>query len=337
MLALLPCRQGCRARRTWGITRSMKISVVTPLFYTATYVEELHRRCEAAIRATGAAEHEIVFVNDGCPGGSLSEAKKVAARDANVVVVDLARNYGQHKAIITGLAYATGDYVFAMDSDLEEDPEWIPLFYRELAARHCDVVYGVSNLNRNLSYRIGHRIFYRLIAALTDAPFPRQVCTARLMTRRYVDALMLFTESEVYLAGIWHLAGFAQVPVEVEKRHSSPTTYTLPRLAGLFINAVTTYSTRPLLAISVAGIALSVVAILYTAWIIGQNLLHGIAIQGWTSVMAVVLLYGGLSLFFNGVIAIYVAKIFIEVKRRPRTIVREVIAGTKSRGDLADG
>jgi putative glycosyltransferase len=309
----------------------MKFSIVTPLFRTAAYVEELHRRCAAAISATGAAEHEIVFVNDGSPDGSLTEAKKAAARDPHVVVVDLARNYGQHKAIMTGLSYATGDYVFVLDSDLEEDPEWIPLFYREMAARHCDVVYGISNLNRSLTYRIGHRIFYRVIAILSDAPLPRQVCTARLMTRRYVDALMLFTESEVYLAGIWHLAGFAQVPVEVVKRHSRPTTYTLPRLAGLFVDAVTTYSTRPLLAISIAGIALSAVAFVYTGWIIAQSLLHGIAIEGWASVMAVTLLCGGLSFFFNGVIAIYVAKIFIEVKRRPRTIVREVIAETKHR------
>jgi|SoiMethySBSTD1v2_1073268.scaffolds.fasta_scaffold34015_5 putative glycosyltransferase len=315
----------------------MKISVVTPLFHSAAYVEELHARCKAAIRAAGVAEHEIVFVNDCSPDESLAEAKKVAARDPNVVVVDLARNYGQHKAIMTGLAYATGNYVFVMDSDLEEDPEWIPIFYRELAEKHCDVVYGISNLNRGFAYRIGHRIFYRLIAALSGVPMSRQVCIARLMTRRYVDAVMLFTESEYYIAGIWHLAGFAQMPVEVDKRHSSATTYTLPRLAALFINAVTTYSTRPLLAISVAGIALSVVAFLYTAWIISQKLLHGIAVEGWASVMAVVLLYGGLSLFFNGLIAIYVAKIFIEVKRRPRTIVREVIAGTKTHGALDDG
>jgi putative glycosyltransferase len=146
------------------------------------------------------------------------------------------------------------------------------------------------------------------------------------MTRRYVDALMLFTESEIYLAGIWHLAGFAQVPVEVE---------TFTRLAGLFINAITTYSTRPLLAISVAGIGLCAIAFLYTGWIIAQKLLHGIAIEGWASVMAVMLLYGGASLLFNGVIAIYVAKIFVEVKRRPRTIVREVIDSRTPSGATA--
>jgi putative glycosyltransferase len=307
----------------------MKISVVTPLFHSEIYVKELHRRCRAAISATGAAEYEIVFVNDGSPDGSLAESAKIAAHDANVIVVDLARNYGQHKAIITGLAYATGDYVFVMDSDLDEDPEWISRFYRELVAKHCDVVYGVSKVNRNLAYRIGHGIFYRVIAMLSDAPLPGQVCIARIMTRRHVDALLLFTESEFYLAGIWHLAGFAQVPIEVEKHHSSPTTYTLPRLVGLFLNAIATYSMRPLLAISIAGILLSAISFLCTLWLVGYTLWHGSGVQGWASVMAVILFYGGMVLLFNGVIAFYVARIFIDVKRRPRTIVREVIASTK--------
>jgi putative glycosyltransferase len=302
----------------------MKISVVTSLFHSAPYVEELHGRCEAAIRKTGATEHEIVFVNDGSPDDSLAVAKEIAARDANVVVVDLARNYGQHKALLTGLAYATGDYVFVMDSDLDEDPEWIDLFYRELIDQKCDVVYGISRRNRGLAHRVGHGTFDRLIAALSGARHPRPVCTARLMTRRYVDALMRFPESEVYLAGLWHLAGFAQVPVAVEKRHASPTTYTLPRLAGLFLDAVTTYSTRPLLALAGAGVVVLTIALLYAAWVVAQMLWHGGPGHGWRTLMAVTLLCGGLSVFFNGVIAIYVAKIFVEVKRRPRTIVREV-------------
>jgi putative glycosyltransferase len=211
-----------------------------------------------------------------------------------------------------------------MDSDLDEDPAWITRFHGELTARPCDVVYGISRPDRGVTYRIGHRLFHRLIAALSGARHPRGVCTARLMTRRYVDALMRFPESEVYLAGLWHLAGFAQVPVEVDKRHASPTTYTLPRLAGLFVDAVTTYSTRPLSLMAGAAIAVFAVALLYAASVIAGTLWRGSAVPGWPSLMVVTLLCGGLSVLVNGVIAIYVAKIFVEVKRRPRTIVREV-------------
>jgi putative glycosyltransferase len=121
----------------------MKISVVTPLYRSAEHVAELHARTAAAVQAAGATEHEIVLVNDGSPDDSLAEARKAAAGDPNIVILDLARNYGQHKAIMAGLAYATGDYVFIMDSDLEEAPEWIVLFFRELTARQCDLVYGI--------------------------------------------------------------------------------------------------------------------------------------------------------------------------------------------------
>ena len=123
----------------------MKISVVTPLYKSEAYLEELHRRCVSAIKATGAAAYEILFVNDASPDRSLETAKRIADHDPNVTVIDLSRNFGQHRAVMTGLEHATGDFVFVMDSDLEDEPEWITLFHREMTARACDVVFGVNN------------------------------------------------------------------------------------------------------------------------------------------------------------------------------------------------
>lgn len=304
----------------------MRISVVTPLYSSAPYIVELHRRVVAAIRATGADEHEIILVNDNGPDNSLEIARQVAATDPGVVVVDLSRNFGQHRAILAGLAQATGDYVFVMDSDLEEEPEWITLFHEAMRGGVIDVVYGVQEAKkRGRFYRLGRRLFYALLNSLSDFSFPRDVVTARLMSRRYVEALLQFGEREVYLAGIWHVAGFSQMPIRVRKLDSSPTTYTLPKVAGVFVNAVTAFSTKPLIGISVAGIALSLVAFAYTAWIVLRKLVWGIAVEGWASVMAVTLVIGGLTLFFNGIMAIYIAKIFIEVKQRPRSIIREII------------
>jgi len=306
----------------------MRISVVTPLYRSAPYIEELHRRAVAAIKATGASEHEIVFVNDCGPDDSLEIAKRIAATDPGVVVVDLSRNFGQHRAILAGLAQSTGDLVFVMDSDLEEEPEWITMFHEAMQARSVDVVYGVQEAKKRGSfYRMARRSFYFLLNSLSDFSFPENVVTARLMSRRYVDALMQFREREVYLAGIWHVAGFSQMPVLVKKLDSSPTTYTLSKAAGLFVNAVTAFSTKPLVAISVAGIGLSLVAFVFTVWIILRKLVWGIAVEGWTSVMALMLIIGGLTLFFNGIMAIYIAKIFVEVKQRPRAIIREIRRG----------
>src|SRR5262245_28694214 len=303
----------------------MKISVVTPLYKSAPYIDELHRRCVAAIGATGATEHEIILVNDGSPDASLGIAKGLAAQDQAVVVIDLARNFGQHQAIMTGLEHATGDYIFVMDSDLEDEPEWITLFHSALTVRKCDVVYGVNkNLKGGWLYTRARNTFYAVLNYLSSVRFPPNVCSARLMTRRYVQALLQFKERELFMAGIWHMTGFNQVPVEVTKHDRSPTTYSMSRLINVFINAVTAFSTRPLALISVVGIGLSAVAFLFTAWVLFQKLGRGVAVEGWASVMAAVLLIGGISLFFNGIMAIYIAKIFIEVKQRPRTIVRDI-------------
>jgi putative glycosyltransferase len=306
----------------------MKISVVTSLYKSGPYVEELHRRAVLAIGETGAAEYEIIFVNDGSPDDGLAIARGIAARDPNVIVIDLARNFGQHRATITGLGHATGDYMFILDSDLEEEPEWIARFYRELIARNCDVVFGVSHHAKGGAvYTLLRKTFYKTLNLLSSAQFAENACSARLMTRRYVEALLQFREREFFMAGVWHMTGFTQLPVEVVKHDSSPTTYTLSKLASAFINAVTAFSTRPLVAISVAGIALSATAFGYLGFILYRKLAYGVTIEGWTSVMAAILLIGGITLFFNGVMAIYIAKIFLEVKQRPLTIVKEVFGG----------
>ncbi len=312
----------------------MKISVVTPLFRSAPYIEELFHRSVEAIRATGASEHEIIFVNDDSPDDSLDLARRIAVEHPGVVVIDLARNYGQHKAIMTGLEAASGDYVFVMDSDLDEEPEWITKFYHELIDRKCDVVYGVQQRRiRGLAYRFCRWLFYCVLNGLSSVRFPKDIVTARLMSRRYVDALLQFGEREVWIAGLWHMTGFTQIGVAVDKNDTSPTTYTFTALAKSFINAITAFSTRPLTIIAIVGIAVSLIAFIFTGWVLYRKLVDGIAVEGWASVMSAVLLIGGMSLFFNGVMAIYVAKIFIEVKQRPRTIVREVVSSSVLAGN----
>lgn len=302
----------------------MKISVVAPLYRSAPYIEELHGRCVSAVLATGVSEYEVIFVNDASPDDSLMIAKRIAASTPGVVVIDLSRNFGQHRAIMTGIAAATGNYVFVMDSDLEEDPEWITLFYKEMMIRDCDVVYGVNNnVKRGLLYALARRAIYPIINHISGITFPVNVCAARLMTRRYVDALLQFQEREMYLSGIFHMAGFSQLPIEVVKHDTSPSTYSARALVNLLVNAITAFSIRPLTMISLVGICISLIAFVFTSRIVYMRLMHGISVEGWASVMAANLSIGGLILFFNGVMAIYIGKIFLEVKGRPRTIIKE--------------
>jgi putative glycosyltransferase len=307
---------------------SMKLSMVSPLYQSAPYIPELHRRLIAASKAAGFADYEIIFVVDGSPDNSLDEAQRIVNHDPKVTVIDLARNYGQHKAIMTGLAHSTGDYIFIIDGDLEEEPEWIIRFHHELIARNCDVVFGVNKgIKRGYLYSHGRRLFYKSVNLLSAERFPENVCAARLMTRRYVNALLQFKERELFFVGVCHMAGFAQMPIEVVKRDTSPSSYSPVRLASLFIDGVTAFSTRPLIMIAVFGIILSIIAIIYLLVVLYLKIFHGVAVEGWASVMGATLLIGGITLFFNGITAIYISKIFSEVKQRPYAIIRNIYKG----------
>lgn len=302
----------------------LKLSIVTSIYKTGEELPEFYRRAADAIRTMG-LQYEMILVNDQSPDNGLAVAKALAAADQHVVVVDLARNYGQHKAIWAGLRAATGDLVAVLDSDLENDPHWLPLFRERMEATGSDVAYGVySNPQGSPIYRQGRNIFHFMLDAASGEKFPRNITTARLMTRRYVNGLLSFGETEIFLIGVWHLAGFAQVAVPVEALHRARTSYTPWKLLGLFVRAVTSFSVMPLFLVFAAGVGLSVLSALFILYLLVQKFILGMGLEGWTSVMAAVMLLGGVTLFFNGIIAIYIGTIFLEVKRRP-TIIREVL------------
>lgn len=303
----------------------MKLSIVATLYQSAAYVAEFHRRAGAAAQELAGEDYEIVLVNDGSPDDSLQRALALMEADDHVVVIDLSRNFGHHKAMMTGLAHAKGERVFLIDSDLEEEPEYLLPFSRQLEAEGCDVVYGVQEQRKGSWFeRWTGAWFYVLVRWLTGLALPDNIVTARLMTRRYVDALVLHDEREVFMAGLWHITGFDQRPHTVRKHATSETTYTFRRKMSLLVNSVTSFSNAPLAGIFYIGIAISALAFAYTCWLVARWMFFAKPLVGWTSVMASIWLLGGLVISFIGVVGIYLSKIFSETKRRPYTIVRKV-------------
>jgi putative glycosyltransferase len=303
----------------------MKLSIVTTLYRSATYIKEFHRRASAAAREIAGDDYEIVFVNDGSPDNSLDIAMEVLNSDHHVVIVDLSRNFGHHKAMMTGLAHTVGDQVFLIDSDLEEEPEYINLFAKQMDSSSVDVVYGIQSKRKGgWLERITGEIFYMLFDALAGITLPRNVVTARLMSRRYVDALLMHREREVFMAGLWHITGFQQLPLAVTKHSTSKTTYTIKRKLSLLVNSVTSFSNAPLIFIFYIGATISTLSAIYIIYLVLHWSLWGKPLSGWTSVMASIWLLGGMIISFIGVIGIYLSKIFSEAKQRPYTIVRQI-------------
>lgn len=197
----------------------MKLSVVATLYRSEPFIGEFLTRMGAVAGKIAGDDYELILVNDGSPDDSLAVALAKAEADPHLVVVDLSRNFGHHKAMMTGLAHADGDLVFLIDSDLEEEPEWLESFHGQLRDQGCDVVYGVQKSRKGRVFeRWSGVVFYSLLRTLTALDLPKNIVTARLMTRRYVEALLRHEEREVFLAGLLQITGFDQRPTPVTKK-----------------------------------------------------------------------------------------------------------------------
>jgi putative glycosyltransferase len=303
------------------------LSVVTSLYKTAGCVHEFYSRvAEAAVKVT--TEWEIVMVNDGSPDNALQLAIELHRRDRRVRIVDLSRNFGHHKALMTGLAHARGELVFVIDSDLEEDPAWIPLFRDAMQATGADAIYGVQGSRKGGWFeRVSGALFYNIFNKLLTHPFPPNIVTARLMTRRYVDALVQHRDQEVSLAGLCTITGFDQRPLTVKKGTRGDSSYGLRRRISAFVTAITSFSNRPLLYIFQLGVGVILLSIVAGIVLLYKSLSGGIGVPGWASIMVSIWFLGGVTIFCVGVLGIYLAKVFTETKDRPYTVVRQFYGG----------
>jgi putative glycosyltransferase len=307
----------------------VKLSIVTTLYRSAAHIDEFHGRAMKAAEAI-ADDIEMVIVNDGSPDSSLELALELQRTDPRIVIVDLARNFGHHKALMTGLAHANGDLIFLIDSDLEEQPEDLAQLYRRFRQDDCDVVYGIQESRRGGPFkRIPGALYFRLLEALSDHPIPRNVLTSRLMTRDYVRALLRHRDRAFTIAHLWQVTGFRQQPIALQKMSLSPTSYTVGHRVEMAIREITTTSSRLLYLIFYIGICIFGLSNAVIVYFLGRYFTSGIGVDGFTSQIVSIWFLGGLITFILGILGIYMANILAETKRRPFTGVRRIYRGDR--------
>ena len=308
-----------------------QLSVVTTMYKSASYLEEFYRRVSQAARLYFVST-EFVFVNDGSPDPSLEVTLSLQQHDPRVRIVDLTRNFGHHHAIVAGLEHATGDFVFLIDCDLEEEPESLPKLFAALCENDADAAYGVQTDRKGgFVERWGGIVAYKLIDALSagDLRLPSNMMLARLMTRRYVDRFLDHRESAIVFSGLAATTGFRQVAVPLRKSSKMTTTYKLRQRVGMLVWTLTAFTDRPLHYIAYLGLTILIASFGYVVYLIAMYLGYHNVPAGYTSVAVSIWVLGGLILFSIGIVAIYLSIVFVEVKNRPRYLVRRLYEATK--------
>ena len=310
----------------------MRLSLIATLYNSAPHLNEFYERLTKCAQDI-THDYEMILVNDGSPDASLDLALKLFEKDNRVRVIDLSRNFGHHKAKMTGLQHAQGDYVFLIDSDLEEPPETLKLFWDELQKAHdLDVVFGVQEKRKGGWFeRVSGALFYKIMNWLGEVKIPENFLTVRLMTRKFTQNLIQYQEREMEFGVLTELVGFRKKSMVVHKLSTSPTNYSLPKKFNLMVNAITSSTNRPLWVIFYLGLGITLASSAYIVWLFINRFVYGMeVVEGWTSIMVSIFLIGGLNIFVLGIIGIYLSKVFIETKQRPYSIIRQIY-GKKDR------
>lgn len=306
----------------------MKLSVVSTLYKSKGFLEEFISTTQKSLGRLDIKEYELIFVNDGSPDDSLAYLLNARATNTKIKIIDLSRNFGHHYAIQAGLREASGEYVFLIDNDLEVSPTILESFAKEMKLDpNLDVVYGYQEDRKgNFIEKYLGNIFWILINKLSDTKIPHNILTERLMKREYVDALLKLNDANLFLGGMMHWVGFIQKGIAIKKKQrTGKSTYSFKRRAELMLQAITSFSGKPLVYLFYFGITISFLSLIYIIYLVTRKIIYLDEVQiGWTSMIAISVLILGIISTFLGVIGIYIYKIFIQVQGRPNAIVKKI-------------
>jgi dolichol-phosphate mannosyltransferase len=315
----------------------MRLSIVVPCFNEEACLGELHQRLSTAAGQAVGSDYELVLINDGSRDASWAAMRRMAADDPHVVAINLSRNHGHQLALTAGLDLCRGDTILIIDADLQDPPELLPAMLATMRDTSADVVYGVrrSRAGETAFKRATAHGFYRLLSRATEVDIPLDAGDFRLMSRRALDALLAMPEQARFIRGMVAWIGFRQVPFPYDRaeRFAGTTKYPLKKMMRFAFDALTGFSSAPLKLASHAGLWLSlgsVLLIIYIAyaWAAGRN------IQGWTSLMLVVVVLGAIQMFVLALMGEYIGRLYNEAKRRPLYIVQEVAGGDGQKARL---
>ncbi|GAB2946454.1 glycosyltransferase family 2 protein [Hymenobacter coalescens] len=303
----------------------MDLSIVIPIYNEEANIPTLYRRLRGVIDPMGVS-CEYIFVNDGSRDNSLALIRQLAAAEADVRYIDFSRNFGHQIAVTAGLDLSKGQAVAIIDADLQDPPELIPELYQKMR-EGFEVVYAKRRRRQGESAMklFTAKLFYRILAAITNISIPVDTGDFRIISRKVVQALKQMPEQNKFLRGQISWIGYRQTYVEYDRaeRAGGETGYTYRKMMRLALDGITAFSDVPLKAATIMGFSVSGIAFLVLLYTLYERFITRDYEPGWASLMVSILFLGGVQLIAVGIIGEYLSRLSTNVRHRPLYIISD--------------
>jgi len=309
-----------------------KISIVVPCFNEEESLPLFYDAVEKIIESMK-VKVEYIFVNDGSKDRTLEILRELAKKDKNVRYLSFSRNFGKEAAILAGLEASTGDYITTMDADLQDPPELLVEMYDALENYDYDICAAKSSSRNGYSWlrKKFTKWFYKIIAKISKTEMVDGARDFRLMRRCVVDAVISMQEYNRYSKGLFSFVGFNTKWIEFEnqERVAGTTKWNFWKLFAYAVEGIVAFSTAPLIFAALLGVILCLVSLMMILFIVIRTLIFGDPVSGWPSLVCIIFFLSGVQLFATGIIGEYLAKTYLETKKRPIYIIKETEEGRK--------
>lgn len=303
----------------------MKLSIIVPCYNEELSLLPFHTELSKVVQTLN-SEVEIIFVNDGSKDSTLTVLTTLKEKDASIHIVDFSRNFGKEAAMLAGLSESSGDLVVLMDADLQDPPSLLPEMIREIVEDDYDSVatYRVTRKGEPKIRSYFARKFYQVINKISDIEIVDGARDYRMMKRDMVNAILDLKEVHRFSKGIFAWVGFntKYLPYENIERVAGETKWSFWKLTKYAIEGIIAFTTVPLQLSMFMGFFVSIVTLLYMFYVVVKAIIFGDPVPGYPSMMTIILFLGGVQLLGIGVLGQYLAKTYMEVKKRPHYIVK---------------
>ncbi|TWI02970.1 dolichol-phosphate mannosyltransferase [Luteimonas cucumeris] len=301
------------------------LSLVVPVYYEAECIDQFIAETRVVL-ASLPIRHEFVFVDDGSDDDTVGKIRGHAETDQRIKLVELSYNQGKQAAVTAGISYARGDYILYMDPDLQDPPEEIPRFLAEIEKGY-DLVFGIRRQKRDsLLNRVYSRLFWGTLNRFTGLQVPTGLAVMRIFNRAFADRFLEYREQNRFIEGIFMHIGMKRSVIEIEQRErfAGVSKFNFRRKMSLAFDAILDFSELPLRMSMRFGLGLSFGSLVAIVVILVMKMMHLDFRAGWPSLISALMFGFGMQLFFIGIAAVYIGRIYRETKSRPLYSIREV-------------